>query len=110
LHTLKEEHRLKIFENRVLWKIFGPKRDEVTGEWKRLHNQELHALYPLPNITAEIKLRMSHVAHVKERRDAYTVLVGKPEGRKSLGKPMSRYRDNIQIGLQEVGLGGGGGV
>jgi hypothetical protein len=81
---LREEHRLRVFENRVLRRIFGPKRDEVTGEWRRLHNEELHDLYSSPNIIRVIKLRRmswaGHVAQMSEGRDAYRILVGRPEG------------------------------
>jgi hypothetical protein len=80
---LREECRLRVFENRVLRRIFGPKRDEVTGERRRLHNKELYALYFSPNIILVIKLRRlrwaGHVACMGERRGAYRALVGKPE-------------------------------
>jgi hypothetical protein len=80
--------------NRVLRRIFGPKRDEVTGEWRRLHSKELHVLYSLPNITRVIKSRRlrwaGHVARIGERRGAYRALVGKPEGRRLLGRPRHR--------------------
>jgi hypothetical protein len=82
--TLKEEHRLRVFENRVLRKIFGPKRYEVTGEWRKLHNEELHNLYSSPDIIRQIKSRQmrwtGHVAHKGEEKKVYKVLVGKPEG------------------------------
>jgi hypothetical protein len=82
-----------VFENRVLRRIFGPKRDEVTGEWRKLHNEELHNLYSSPNIISRIKSgRMrcaGHVARMGEEKKVYKVLVGKPEGKRSLG----RYRD-----------------
>jgi hypothetical protein len=81
--TLREEHRLRVFENRVLRRIFGPKRDEVTGEWRKLHNEGLRDLYSSPNIIRIIKLRrmrwVSHVARMGEKRNAYRLLVGKPE-------------------------------
>jgi hypothetical protein len=87
---LREECRLSVFENRVLRRIFGPKRDEVTGEWRRLHNKELHALYSLTNIIWVIKSRRlrwaGHVACMGERRGAFRASVGKSEGRRPLGK------------------------
>ena len=92
--TLREERRLRVFEKRVLRRIFGPKRDEVTGEWRKLHNEELNDLYSSPNIFWVIKLRRmrwaGHVANMGERRGEYRVLVGKPEGKKQLGRPRHR--------------------
>jgi hypothetical protein len=86
-----EEHRLRVFENKVLRRIFGPKRDDVTGEWTKLHNEELHTLYSSPNIIRMIKSRRmrwaGHVARMRETRNAYTILVGKPEGNRPLGRP-----------------------
>jgi hypothetical protein len=86
--TLKKEYRLRVFRNRVLRRIFGPRRDEVTGEWRKLHNEELHDLYSLPSITRIMKSRMrwaGHVARMREKRNTYRLLVGKPEGKKPLG-------------------------
>jgi hypothetical protein len=107
--TLKEECRLRVFENKVLRRIFGPKRDEVTGEWKRLHNKELHALYSSPNIIGVIKSRRlgltGHVARMGERRGAYRASVEKPEGRRPLGRPRRRWEDTVKMDLQEVGWG-----
>jgi hypothetical protein len=107
---LREEHRLRVFENRVLKKIFGFKRGEMTGESRRLHNEELYALYSSPNIIRVIKSRFmrwaGHVARMGDRRGAYSVLVGKPEGRRPLGRPRYRWKDNIKMYLQEVGWGG----
>jgi hypothetical protein len=88
--TLREEHSLRVFENRVLRRIFGPNRDEVTGGWRKLHNEELHGLYSSPSIIRVIKARRmrlaGHVARMGEVRGAY-ILVGKPEGRRTLGRP-----------------------
>jgi hypothetical protein len=99
--------RLGVFENRVLRKIFGPKRDEVTGEWRKLHNEELHDLYSSPSIIRIIKTRRvrlaGHVAGMGEKRNTYTLLVGKPEGRRPLGKPRRKWLDNIRMDLVEVG-------
>jgi hypothetical protein len=95
--TLREEHRLRVFENRVLRRIFGPKRDEVREKWRRLHNDKLNDLYASPNIIWVIKSRRmrltSHVARMGEGRGAYRILVGRPEGRKPLGRPMRRWED-----------------
>jgi hypothetical protein len=96
-----------VFENRVVWRIFGPKRDKVTGEWRKLHNEELNNLYSSPNILWVIKSRMRWVGHVTrmgEGRGVYTVLVGKPKGR-PLGRPRRRWEDNIRMDLREVGCG-----
>jgi hypothetical protein len=96
--TLKEERRL-----RVLRRIFGPKRDEVTGEWRKLHNEELHDMYCLPNIVRVIKSRRmrwaGHVARIGEERGVYGVLVGKPEGKRPMGRPRRRWKDNIKMDL-----------
>jgi hypothetical protein len=92
--TLKEEHRLRVFENRVLRRIFGPKRDEVMGEWRRLHNEELCDLYSSPSIIRISKSRRmrlaGHVARMGEKRNAYRLLMGKPEGKRPLGRPRHR--------------------
>ncbi|KAJ4434549.1 hypothetical protein ANN_23111 [Periplaneta americana] len=105
--TLREEHRLKVFENKVLRKVFGAKRDEVTGEWRKLHNTELHALYSSPDIIRNIKSRRlrwaGHVARMGESRNAFRVLVGRPEGKIPLGRPRRRWEDNIKMDLREVG-------
>jgi hypothetical protein len=101
-----------VFENRVLRRIFGPKRDEVTGEWRKLHNEELHNLYSTPDIIRQVKARRmrwaGHVAHMREERKVYKVLVGKPEGKRPLGRPRRRWEDGIRMGLREIGLGGCG--
>ena len=107
---LKEEHRLRVSENRVLRRVFGPKRDGVTGEWRKLHNEELNDLYCSPNIVRGIKSRRlrwaGQVARMGERRGVYRVLVGKPEGKRPLGRSGRRWEDNIKMDLQEVGCGG----
>ena len=105
--TRQEERKLRVFENMVLRRIFGPRKDEVTGEWRRLHNEELNDLYFSPNIVRVIKSRRmrwaGHVARMVEQRAVYSVLVGKPEGRRPLGRPRRRWVDNIRMSLQEVG-------
>jgi hypothetical protein len=105
---LREEPRLRVFENRVL-RIFGPKRDEVTGEWRKLHNEELNGLYSLPNIMRVIKSRRlrwaGHIARMWEGRGVYRILVGKPERKRPLGRPRRRWEDNIRMDLLEVGCG-----
>ena len=95
-----------MFENRVLRRVSGPKRDEVTGEWRKLHNEELSALHSLPNIVRVVKSRrMRWVGHVARMggKGVYRVLVGKPEGKIPLGRPRRRWEDNIKMDLQEVG-------
>jgi hypothetical protein len=108
---LREERKLRVFENRVLRRIFGPRRDEVTGEWRRLHNEEVNDLYSSPNIVWVIKSRRmrwaGHVAHMGEERGAYRVLVGKPGAKRPLGRPMHRWVDSIRMDLQEGGCGYG---
>ncbi|KAJ4435555.1 hypothetical protein ANN_18171 [Periplaneta americana] len=104
--TLREEHRFRVFENKVLRKIFGAKRDEVTGEWRKLYNTELHALYSSPDIIRNIKSRClrwaGHAARMGESRNAYRVLVGRPEGKRPVGWPRRRWEDN-KMDLREVG-------
>jgi len=100
---------LRVFENMVLRRIFGPRMDEVMGEWRRLHNEELSDLYSSPNIVRVIKSRRmrwaGHVARMGEETGAYRVLVGKPEEKRPLGRPRRRWVDNIRMDLQEVGCG-----
>ena len=91
----------------MLRRIFGPRKDEVTGEWRRLHNEELNDLYSSPNIVRVIKSRRKrwagHVTPMGEERGVYRVLVGKPEEKRPLGRPRRRWVDNIMTDLQEVG-------
>ena len=105
---LREERKLRVFENMVLRRIFGSKRDEVTKEW-RLNNEELNDLYSSPNIVRGIKSRRMrwavHVARMGEERGVYRALVGKPVGRRPLGRPRRRWVDNNRMDLQEVGCG-----
>jgi len=99
-----------VLENKVLRRIFGPKRDEMIGEWRKLHSDELNDLYSSPNIVQLIKSRMrwvGHVAHMGERRGIDRGFVGKPEGKRTLGRPRCRREENINMDLQEVGCGGG---
>jgi hypothetical protein len=93
--TLREEHRLRLFEDRVPRRIFESKRDEVTGGWRKLHNEELHNLYASPSIITIIKRRrirwMEHVARMREKRNTYRILVGRPEGNIAPGRPRRRW-------------------
>jgi hypothetical protein len=107
--TFKEEHRLRVFESRVLRRIFGPER-EVDGSWRKLHNDELHDLYSSPNIVRVIKSRRlrwaGRVARMGEGRGVYSVLVGRPEGKRPLGRPRRGLEDNIKMDLREIGIDG----
>ena len=100
-----------MFENRVLRRVFGSKRDEVTGEWRKLHNEKLRDLYSLPNIVRVVKSRRmrwaGHVARTGEGRGVHRVLVGKPEGKRKLARLRPKWEDNIKMDLQEVGWGHG---
>jgi hypothetical protein len=104
--TLKEKHRLRVFENRVLRRIFGPKWDKVTAEWRKLHNEELRNLFSSPSIIRIIKSRRmrwaAHVARIGEKRIAYRLLVGKPEGKIPLGRPRRRWMDIEEVGWDDV--------
>jgi hypothetical protein len=108
---LREVRRLRMFENRVLRRVFGPKRDEVTGEWRKLHNEELNNLYSSPSIVRVVKSRRmrwaGHVARMGEERWVHRVLVGKSEGKRPLGRSRRRLEDNINMDSQEVGGGCG---
>jgi hypothetical protein len=103
-----------VFENRVLRRIFGPKRDEVTEEWRKLRNGEIHNLYASPHIIRQIKSRRmrwaGHVARMEECRNVYRVLVGKPEGKRPHERPRRRWEDGIKTNLRENGWGVGCGV
>jgi hypothetical protein len=106
---LREKHRLRVFENRVLRRIFRPKREE-DGSWKKLHNDELHSLYSSLNIVRVIKSRrmrwVGHVAYMEEGRGVYRVLVGSPKGKKPLRRPRHRWEGNIKMDLREIGTDG----
>jgi hypothetical protein len=108
--TLREEYRLRVFENRVPRRIFGPKRVDVTGEWRKLHYEELHNLYSSPVNIRKMKSRLmrwvGHVARTGEERKLYKVLVEKPEGKRPLGRPRRRWEDEIRMDLREIGLRG----
>jgi PAS domain-containing protein len=97
---IREEHRLRVFENRALRRIFGPKRDEVMGRWRKLHNEELRDLYSLPSIIRMIKSRRmrwaGHVSRMRVKRNAYRLLMGKPEGNRPLGRPRCRWVNNVR--------------
>jgi hypothetical protein len=104
--TLKEEHRLRVLENRVLRRIFGPKRDEVTAEWRKLHNEELHNLYSSPNIFRMIKPRRMRWAGRVARMGRRGIHSGKPARKTPLARSRRRWGDNIKIDLREIGWDG----
>jgi hypothetical protein len=105
----KEEHRLRVFENRVSRRTFGPKSEE-DGSWRRLHNNELHSVYSSPNIVRVIKSRRlkwaGHVARIEEGRGVYRVLVGRPEGKRPTGRPRHRWEDNTKMDIREIEIDG----
>jgi hypothetical protein len=105
--VLREEHKIRVSESRVLWRILGQKRDEVTGEWRKLHNEELHVLYSSTVIIRQIKsVRMrwaGRVARMGEESNVYKVLVGKPQGKIPLGRPKRRWEGGIRMDLREIG-------
>jgi hypothetical protein len=103
--SLRGEHTLRVFENSVL-RIFGPKREEY-GSWRKLHNDELYGLYSSLNIVSVITSRRVRWAHMGEGRGVYGVLVGRPEGKRPVGRPRYRWEDNIEKGLREIGTDGG---
>ena len=106
-NTLREERKLRVTENRVLRRMFGHKKDEVTGKWTKLHIEDLSDLYSSPNVFRVIKSRSmrwtDHVVRMGPRRGLYRVLVGKSERKRPLGRPRCRWEDNIYMDLQEVG-------
>jgi hypothetical protein len=105
---LGEERRLRVFENRELRRIFVPKR-EKDGSWRKLHNDELHSLHSSPNIVRVIKARRmwaGHVACMRKGRGVYRILVGRPEGKRPLGRPRRRWEDNIKMDLREIEIDG----
>jgi hypothetical protein len=106
--TVREEYKLRVFENKFLRRIFGPKRDGVTGGWGKVYNVELHNLYSSPSIIRIIKSRRmrlaGHVARTGEKRNVYRLLVGKPEGKRPLGRTRRRWIDNIKMDLLEIGV------
>jgi hypothetical protein len=93
-----------VFENRVLRRLFGSKRDEVTGGWRQLHNEALHNLYSSPSIIRMVE--GVHVARMEDKRSTCWILVGKPEGKRPLGRPKRKWVDNIKSDLREMGCGG----
>jgi hypothetical protein len=105
---IREEHKLRVFENRVLRRILGPKRDGVTGGWRKLYNKKLHNLYSSPSIIRIIKSRRmrwaGHVARMGEKRNVCILLVGKPEGKRRLRRPRRRGIGNIKMDLLDIGL------
>jgi hypothetical protein len=105
--NLMEEHRLSVFENRVLTRIFGPKREE-DGTWRKLHNDEFYSLHSSPDTVRMIKsMKMrwaGYVARVGEGRGVYRVFIERPEGKRSLGSPRCRWEDNIKMDLREIGI------
>jgi hypothetical protein len=105
-----EEHRLRVFENMVLRRIFGPKRDEVMGEWRKLDNEEVHNLYSSPDFIRQVKSRRmrwaGHVARMGEERKVYKVLVERPKGKRPLGRTRRRWEGGIRMDLREIGLAG----
>jgi hypothetical protein len=106
----KEERRLRVFENRVLRRMFVPKCDAAMGEWRKLCNGELRNLFSSPNIIRQIKSRRmrwaGHVARMGEERNVYRVLMGKPERKRPLERPRRRWEDVIQMDLRKIGWGG----
>jgi hypothetical protein len=98
-----------MIENRILRRIYGPKRDDITGEWRKLHNEELHNLYSSPDIITQTKSRImkssGHVAQMGEERNVYRVLVVKPQGKRPLGRPRHIWEDGLRLHPREMGWG-----
>jgi hypothetical protein len=98
-----------VFENRIVRRIFGPEGDKVTGEWRKLYNEEFHILYSSPNIIRQIESRRmrwaGHVARMGEEKNVYRILIGKPEGKRPLGRIRRRWEDGITMDLREIGWG-----
>jgi hypothetical protein len=111
-HNKGRAYKLRVFENTVLRRLFGPKRVEVTGEWRKLHSEKRHILYSSPNIIRQIKSRRmrwaEHVARKGEEREVFRVLMGKPEGTRPLRSPRRRWEDRIRVDLREIGWGSNG--
>jgi hypothetical protein len=105
--TLKEERGLRVFENRTLRRTFGPKRDEITGEWRKLHEEMYSSPYIIRASNSRIIRWAGHVARMGEKRGACRVLLGKPKGKRPLGRPRRTWEDNIKMDLQRVGCGHG---
>jgi hypothetical protein len=107
--TLREEHRLRVLRRGCLGEYLDLKRDEMIGGWRKLHNEEMHGLYSSPSIIRVIKARMmrwvGHVVLMGEVRGAHNILVGRPEGRRPLGRPRHRWENNIKMDLREIGFG-----
>ena len=107
--TLREERRLRVFNNRVLKRILRPERDKVTGELRKLHNEEVNDLYPTPKIFRLMKARrmiwVGHLALMGQGTAVYRILLGKPEGKRPPGRTRCRWEDNIKMDLQQVGCG-----
>jgi hypothetical protein len=107
---LRKEHKLRVFENRFLRRICGSKRDEVKGEWRKLHSEKFHILYLSPDIIRQVKSRRMRwarrVERMGEERNVYRVLVGKPEGTRPFGRPRRKWENGIRMDLKETGYGG----
>ena len=108
-NIIMDLEEIRVFENRILRRIFGPHRDE-NGEWRRFHNEELHSLYRSPNIVTIKSTRLrwaGHVARMEEGRSAFKILIGKPTGKRLLGRPRRRWEDNIRMDPEEIAINAG---